>query len=125
MDATDAAASGFVVALFAAGVFLLVSRLMNQASDIRGEVEIALGAGATIVDVRTPAEFAAGHVAGARSIPVDELAGRLAEIPTDRMVVVYCASGGRSARAAGVLRGAGRTVVDAKTAASFPPQWGA
>src|SRR5918912_1527930 len=42
------------------------------------------------VDVRTEEEYAAGHIAGARSIPLDELEGRLAELPSDREVVAYC-----------------------------------
>lgn len=56
-----------------------------------------------IIDVRTPGEYAEGHVKGARLIPVNELAGRLAEVPKDRQVYVYCHSGKRSARAAALL----------------------
>jgi phage shock protein E len=112
--------SGLLVAVVAFAVFLLVSRLMNRGTgDRREEVAVALGAGAVIVDVRTPAEFAQGHVAGAVNVPVDELPARLGELGPERMVVVYCASGVRSARAAALLRGAGRTVVDAGTASSF------
>jgi rhodanese-related sulfurtransferase/predicted transcriptional regulator len=48
----------------------------------RGEV--------VLVDVRPPEEFAAGHIEGARSIPIDELERRLAELPADREVVAYC-----------------------------------
>jgi rhodanese-related sulfurtransferase/predicted transcriptional regulator len=43
-----------------------------------------------LVDVRPPEEFAAGHIEGARSIPIDELEQRLGELPTDREVVAYC-----------------------------------
>lgn len=43
-----------------------------------------------LVDVRPPAEYAAGHIEGARSIPVAELERRLAELPADREVVAYC-----------------------------------
>jgi rhodanese-related sulfurtransferase/DNA-binding HxlR family transcriptional regulator len=43
-----------------------------------------------LVDVRPAEEFAAGHISGARSIPIDELEGRLAELPADREVVAYC-----------------------------------
>ena len=43
-----------------------------------------------LVDVRPPEEFEAGHIEGARSIPIDELEGRLAELPADREVVAYC-----------------------------------
>ena len=113
--------AGVAVGLFALGVFLLVFRLMTRGGgDRSAEVRVALEAGAVVVDVRSPGEFAQGHVAGAVNLPVDQLPARLAELPPDRMVVVYCASGMRSARAAALLRGAGRTVVDAGTAASFP-----
>ena len=43
-----------------------------------------------LVDVRPAKEFAAGHIDGARSIPLDELRERLAELPADREVVAYC-----------------------------------
>jgi rhodanese-related sulfurtransferase len=43
-----------------------------------------------LVDVRPGEEFAAGHIEGARSIPLDELQERLAELPADREVVAYC-----------------------------------
>ena len=43
-----------------------------------------------VVDVRPGAEFAAGHLPGAVSIPLEELADRLGEIPTDVEVVAYC-----------------------------------
>lgn len=45
---------------------------------------------AVLVDVRPRAEYDAGHIEGARSIPLDELARRLAELPADREVVAYC-----------------------------------
>jgi rhodanese-related sulfurtransferase len=43
-----------------------------------------------LVDVRPGEEFAAGHIEGARSIPLEELRERLAELPADREVVAYC-----------------------------------
>ncbi|MGI8800679.1 MAG: ArsR/SmtB family transcription factor [Solirubrobacteraceae bacterium] len=43
-----------------------------------------------LVDVRPPEEFDAGHIQGARSIPLDELEHRLAELPPDCEVVAYC-----------------------------------
>ncbi|MFP5257130.1 MAG: ArsR/SmtB family transcription factor [Acidimicrobiia bacterium] len=43
-----------------------------------------------VVDVRPVAEYAAGHIAGARSIPHDQLADRLAELPRGIEVVAYC-----------------------------------
>jgi rhodanese-related sulfurtransferase len=44
----------------------------------------------TVLDVRPESEFRAGHISGARSIPVAELSARLDEIPIDRPVVAYC-----------------------------------
>lgn len=43
-----------------------------------------------LIDVRPPDEFAAGHIKGARSIPLDELESRLSELPDDREIVAYC-----------------------------------
>jgi rhodanese-related sulfurtransferase/DNA-binding transcriptional ArsR family regulator len=44
----------------------------------------------TVLDVRPREEYAAGHIPGAVSIPLDELADRLAEIPDDGQIVAYC-----------------------------------
>lgn len=60
-----------------------------------------------LIDVRTPQEFAAGHIAGAINIPVDDLNQRLSEIPTDETIVVYCRSGNRSGTATDILNNAG------------------
>jgi rhodanese-related sulfurtransferase len=43
-----------------------------------------------LVDVRPPEEFAAGHIEGARSIPIDDLEQRLEALPADREIVAYC-----------------------------------
>jgi rhodanese-related sulfurtransferase/predicted transcriptional regulator len=43
-----------------------------------------------LVDVRPGVEFRAGHIEGARSIPIEELDERLAELPADREIVAYC-----------------------------------
>ncbi len=43
-----------------------------------------------LIDVRPEEEFAAGHIDGARSVPLAELEQRIAELPTDREVVAYC-----------------------------------
>lgn len=67
---------------------------------------------ATLIDVRSAMEFGSGHAQGACNIPVQVLADRLGEIPGDRPVVVYCASGARSAAAAQFLSQAGYTVYD-------------
>ena len=61
----------------------------------------------TLVDVRTPKEFAAGHIPGATNIPVDELRERLGEIPRDREVIAYCQVSMRGYLATRVLKQAG------------------
>ena len=67
--------------------------------------------GVVVLDVRTAAEYAAGHVPGARNVSHDELAGRLGELEAlrDKEVVLYCRSGRRTALAEDVLRKAGFT----------------
>lgn len=45
---------------------------------------------ALLIDVRPADEFLAGHIVGAISIPLDELPGRLAELPAERELVAYC-----------------------------------
>jgi len=45
---------------------------------------------AIILDVRPVSEYNAGHIAGARSIPIDELNSRLRELPKSRRIVAYC-----------------------------------
>jgi rhodanese-related sulfurtransferase len=63
---------------------------------------------ALLIDVREPAEFAAGHAAGARNIPLAGLDGAKA-LPSNKAVplVVVCANGARSSRAVAQLRKAG------------------
>ncbi|WP_438854180.1 rhodanese-like domain-containing protein [Agromyces sp. M3QZ16-3] len=76
---------------------------------------IELGADTVVVDVRTPAEYAAGHLDGA--VNLDLTSGQLAaEIPAldaEGEYVVYCKSGNRSAQATALMEGAGLDVTDA------------
>lgn len=60
-----------------------------------------------LLDVRTPEEFAQGHLPGAVLIPHDQLAARLDEIDRDRWVLVYCRSGKRASTAQDILEDAG------------------
>lgn len=76
-----------------------------------------VASGALVRDVRTPEEFADGHLPAAVNVPIDELPARLAEVDTlaggdkSRPVVVYCASGARAGKARSVLESAGHTRV--------------
>ena len=65
----------------------------------------------TVVDVRSENERMAGHIGGARHIPLGYLAERVAELPRDRPIVVQCQSGARSSIAASVLERLGVTNV--------------
>ena len=68
--------------------------------------------GALLLDVRTAGEYDGGHLPGAVNIPVDRLADGMRQLPDpDRVIVVYCRSGVRSSRAAGLLRRAGFATV--------------
>ena len=62
-----------------------------------------------VLDVRTPAEYAGGHVPGAINIPRDELASRIAELSgaREKDIVVYCRTGPRADEALGTLGKAG------------------
>lgn len=61
--------------------------------------------GAVLLDVRSPDEFASGHLPKAVNVPVQELGARVGELGRkERPVVVYCHSGMRSSTAARVLR---------------------
>jgi len=62
---------------------------------------------ALVLDVRTRAEYADGHVAGSLNIPLNELSDRLRELDPARPVIACCASGARSAKAKGMLEAAG------------------
>jgi rhodanese-related sulfurtransferase len=66
---------------------------------------------AVLIDVRPQEEFAAGHIDGARSIPIDELERRLSELPADREIVAYCRGPfcAYAHEAVRQLRAAGRT----------------
>ena len=85
-------------------------------------VKALVAAGSPVLDVRTPEEFAAGHVPGARNLPVQGLVARIGELgPRDVPVVVYCRSGARSASAASMLRQAGYAeVIDVGPMSAFP-----
>jgi rhodanese-related sulfurtransferase len=56
-----------------------------------------------VIDVRTPQEFAEGHIPEAVNIPVDELRSRLGEVPRDRGLAAYCQVGQRGYLATRIL----------------------
>jgi rhodanese-related sulfurtransferase len=77
-----------------------------------GELPEQLPEGVTLLDVREPDEWAAGHAPAAMHIPMGEVAGRLGELPADDDVYVVCRAGGRSARVTAYLNANGWNAVN-------------
>lgn len=99
-----------VVASLGAVVFYEL-RLKSQAI---GQLSVAdavrlINRGATIVDVRKPEEYGAGHIVNARNIPLSEIEAdaKIVKKPKDKVLVTVCESGGTSRRAAALLKHAG------------------
>jgi rhodanese-related sulfurtransferase len=66
----------------------------------------------TVLDVREQEEWDAGHIAGARHVPLSELPHRVDELPSDDRLLVVCKVGGRSAQATSFLQQQGRNAVN-------------
>lgn len=99
-----------------AGAFLLVFGAMFVFAGCSSTTPTGIGDDTVIIDVRTPAEYSEGHLAGAVNIDVSSPAflDSVAELPNDGNYVVYCRSGNRSAQAATIMRDRGfKHVTDA------------
>lgn len=82
--------------------------MTDQTREIsRDEARKLIDEGAQLVDVRAGHEWDAGRIAGAVHIPLDELAGRTAEVDPERPVILYCRGGNRSTMASDALADAG------------------
>lgn len=66
-------------------------------------VKTTINSGAYLVDVRTPAEFAAGSVSGAINIPLDQINNKIDTFKGKKNIVVFCRSGSRSGQAKSIL----------------------
>lgn len=87
----------------------------------RRRIPRLLQEGAQVVDVRSPAEFAAGHAPGSVNIPLDKLDEGAKRLDPDQWVIVCCASGTRSALALLRLRSRGfRRVLNAGSWLNLP-----
>ena len=84
---------------------------VDLSADEAAQVLADKSASVQLIDVRTKAEFSRGHLQGAKLMPLAELGGGLKKLRPDKPVLVYCASGSRSKRAAGMLVAQGFTDV--------------
>ena len=75
------------------------------------EIKKMMAEGATLLDVRTRAEFAGGSAKGAINIPLDELSQNIKRLEGKKSILVFCRSGARSAHAKNILESKGLTQV--------------
>lgn len=87
-------------------IYILINtmRLKKAVTNLTQEQFIEGYRKAQLIDLREPKEFEAGHILGARNIPMTQLNQRLKEIRPDLPVYLYCQNSGRSARAALTLK---------------------
>lgn len=83
--------------------------LGGAACSSSGEPETALPADAVIIDVRSPEEFAEGHLEGAQLLDLNsgEFAAQVPSLDPEADYLLYCRSGNRSGQAASIMRDAG------------------
>jgi len=84
------------------------------------QLATASAAGAQVIDVREPDEYASGHVAGSVLIPMAQVVARSGELTRDGPAYVVCASGQRSGKAAQWYRSQG---IDARNLAGGMKAW--
>jgi rhodanese-related sulfurtransferase len=96
----------------ASGVMLLLPALKGAGAGTLGTaqaVQLINREKAVVIDVCEPEEFAAGHVGGAKNIPLGQLQERLPQVVKNKAVpiILVCAKGARASRAAGIAKGLG------------------
>ncbi|MEV8273569.1 rhodanese-like domain-containing protein [Microbacterium sp. NPDC077184] len=98
----------------AIGAALVLAATMSGCSTASSPT-IAVDEDTVVVDVRTPAEYAGGHLDGAVNIDLQspDFDATVAELDPAEEYIVYCASGNRSAQAVAVMEAAGLDVTDA------------
>jgi rhodanese-related sulfurtransferase len=105
----------FAVAFISGGMLLwpIFKRGAAGASvDTARAVQLLNREHASLIDVRSAEDYAKGHVAQAKNIPLDQLANRAADVGSkDKPVIVMCATGSTAGKAASTLRAAGFTNV--------------
>lgn len=69
----------------------------------KADLKALITEGAFLVDVRTPVEFAEGHVKGSVNIPLDRVTAEIAKFKNKKNIIVFCRSGNRSGQAKSIL----------------------
>lgn len=96
------------VALSAGGLLMwpVINGAGSGALTADGAVQLMNREKAVVVDVCEPAEFAAGHVAGAKNIPLGQLEGKLASTVKNKTLplILVCLTGARSSRAVAIAK---------------------
>uniref|UniRef100_UPI004048F13D rhodanese-like domain-containing protein n=2 Tax=Flavobacterium sp. TaxID=239 RepID=UPI004048F13D len=98
-----------VILIIAISMFSIFKNLFSKSDP--AVMENLIKNGAFLVDVRTPSEFASGHVAGSTNIPLDQVQNQLAKFKGKSAVIVFCRSGNRSSQAKSILENNGITNV--------------
>lgn len=86
-------------------MFQIIKNLFSGGN--AANLEEIVSKGAYLVDVRTPSEFAQGHVKGSVNIPLDKIPTQLDKFKGKENIVVFCRSGNRSAQAKSILENNG------------------
>ena len=73
----------------------------------KADLGLLIANGAIIMDVRTPAEYASGHIKGSVNIPLNALPMQMAKLKKDKPIITCCASGMRSGSAKTILKSNG------------------
>lgn len=89
------------------GIFDMLFGGNNNTADLKS----LINEGAFLVDVRTPGEFADGHVKGSVNIPLDNITKEIAKFKDKKNIIVFCRSGNRSGMAKSLLEQQGFTNV--------------
>ncbi len=87
----------------------LFQKLFSNAPVV--DLKSIIDEGAFLVDVRTPGEFASGHVKDSVNIPLDSVPNQLAKFKNKKNIIVFCRSGARSSQAKTILEQKGFTNV--------------
>ena len=100
-----------IVLALASGAMLLLPAVKGAAGGLSAAqaVQLINREKAVVIDVCEADEFAAGHVGGAKNIPLAQLQERLPQVAKNKAVpvIMVCAKGGRAARAVGIAKGLG------------------